>query len=310
MPGTYVYGPVPSRRFGLSLGLDIVPHKHCSFDCLYCQLGPTRMTDVERQEFVPVDAVMDEVERALAARQTLDVVTVAGSGEPTLHSGLGLFAQRLRLLTDVRLLLITNGSLLWNEDVAQAAALFDIVAPSLDAGDEKTFRRVNRPHHSLDFAEVLDGIARFTRRYPEKVRLEVFIAAGLNDSPECVDAIIEAVKRLDPRRVDLNTAVRPSPGRNIGAVSPEFLAALAPRFHCPAMPVVPFSGKLPDKDTADELARRIVDTLARRPCTLPDLAIALGNPPHLVAKALAGLLERGLIREELKQDETWFVAQE
>jgi len=263
---------------------------------------------IEPRDFVPIPDVLTQVRQALSDGTSPDVITVAGSGEPTLHARLADLATGLRELTDSTLLLITNGSLLWREDVARAAALFDLVAPSLDAGDESTFARINRANASLSFAQVLEGLLDFTSDHPDKVRLEVFVAKGLNDSPESLEAIIKAVDRISPRRVDLNTAVRPTPGRTVTPVSPEFLVELAARLSCPAEPIIPYAGPAGSTGSGEGLEERIVTSLRRRPSTLQDLATALNAPSQLVAKAIGTLLQSEQISEKRRVDGTWYVA--
>jgi wyosine [tRNA(Phe)-imidazoG37] synthetase (radical SAM superfamily) len=303
-----VYGPVPSRRFGRSLGVDVVPFKSCTLDCLYCQLGRTDRHSTERRMFVPPDAVVEQVLAAAAGDAPPDVITFAGSGEPTLYAGLGEVARRLREVTAIPLLLITNGTLLWREDVAAEAALFDRVAPSLDAGDEETFRRINRPAAEVTLERLVEGIAAFTRRYPEKVRLEIFIARGLNDSPAAIDAIVETVRRIDPVRVELNTAVRPTADRSVQGVSEAFLQSLVPRFHCPAEAIASFSqATTAVHDEAPEvLARRVLTTLGRRPCTVDDLHRSLGASSEAVSGALVLLVKTGKVYEEEREGRVYF----
>ncbi len=287
-----VYGPVPSRRFGRSLGVDVVPFKSCTLDCLYCQLGRTDRHSTERRMFVPPDAVVEQVLAAAAGDAPPDVITFAGSGEPTLYAGLGEVARRLREVTAIPLLLITNGTLLWREDVAAEAALFDRVAPSLDAGDEETFRRINRPAAEVTLERLVEGIAAFTRRYPEKVRLEIFIARGLNDSPAAIDAIVETVRRIDPVRVELNTAVRPTADRSVQGVSEAFLQSQATTAVHDEAPEV--------------LARRVLTTLGRRPCTVDDLHRSLGASSEAVSGALVLLVKTGKVYEEEREGRVYF----
>ena len=153
---TYVFGPVPSRRLGRSLGVDLVPFKTCSFDCLYCQLGKTTCRTIERREWAPLDEVIEQVKEKLSAKP--DYITLSGSGEPTLYSRLDEAIDRIKRLTDTPVAVLTNGSLLWMDEVQRQLAAADLVMPSLDAGDETTFQLVNRPHESLHFEQVLSGL--------------------------------------------------------------------------------------------------------------------------------------------------------
>ena len=148
-----VFGPVPSRRLGRSLGVDVVPFKTCTYDCIYCQLGRTTCKTVERKAWVPLEDVLDEVKEKLSTRP--DYITLSGSGEPTLFSPLGDLIVGIKSMTGIPVALLTNGSLLWQADVREAIRDVDLLIPSLDAGDEAMFRRVNRPHGGLSFEQML-----------------------------------------------------------------------------------------------------------------------------------------------------------
>jgi len=166
----YIYGPVPSRRLGRSLGVDLVPFKACTFDCVYCQLGRTPHKTVERREYLPAEAILDEVKRKLAEGDVPDYITFSGSGEPTLNRRIGGLIREIKALTKIPVAVLTNGSLLWMQEVQEDLMAADLVIPSLDAGDEKLFSYVNRPHRDLAFAQVVNGLIEFTRRFPGQVR--------------------------------------------------------------------------------------------------------------------------------------------
>ncbi|NQT19895.1 MAG: radical SAM protein, partial [Planctomycetes bacterium] len=152
----YIFGPVPSRRLGRSLGVDVVPLKTCSYDCIYCQLGNTTCKTVERKEWVPLDDVVLELKDRLSSRP--DYITLSGSGEPTLYSRVAELIDRIKVMTDVPVAVLTNGSLLWQEEVRRQLMKADLVIPSLDAGDEVMFRLVNRPHEDVSFERMLAGL--------------------------------------------------------------------------------------------------------------------------------------------------------
>jgi wyosine [tRNA(Phe)-imidazoG37] synthetase (radical SAM superfamily) len=184
-----VYGPVPSRRFGLSLGVDLVPPKTCCYDCVYCQVGRTTELTTEPTDFYLVEEVLADVRAALDSGPLPDVITLAGSGEPTLYRPLGRLIDGLRDLGGVPVVLLTNGALLSDPRVAQAALKADILAPSLDAGDRETFSRINRPHPSIVFADMLRGLQVVCEKHPGTVRLEVVLVGGQNDSDKDVQRI-------------------------------------------------------------------------------------------------------------------------
>jgi wyosine [tRNA(Phe)-imidazoG37] synthetase (radical SAM superfamily) len=308
-----IYGPVPSRRFGLSLGVDVVPHKVCSHDCIYCQVGPTDDLTAELRDFYPVDEILADVEAALEDGPRPDVVTLAGSGEPTLYLSLGPLIDGLHALADIPVLLITNGALLWRPEVAAAAMKADILAPSLDAGDAATFERVNRPAPGITFERFVEGLRDVTRRHPGEVRLEVMLIRGVNDSEESMRAIAAIAGALRCDRIDLNTPVRPPvPERGALPCDEEVLARAVAIFGPKAAAI----GKFAPRGAPPESPRRsfsdfdkdVRETLRRRPCTAEDLAASLGAPPHVVRDSLARLTEAGLVERRAGEAGEYYAA--
>ena len=270
----HVFGPVPSRRLGASLGIDVVRFKTCSYDCVYCQLGRTTDHCAAAAEAVSPEEVVAEVRAKLAAGPRPDWITFSGSGEPTLYPRLGELITLLKPL-GVPVAVITNGSLLWREEAAAACALADLVSPTLVAGSEDAWRRVNRPHGSIGFAQMADGLVRFRERFRGKLWLEVMLVAGLNDSEEEVRHIAELAGRIRPDRVQLNTVTRPPAEESALAVSPERLAQIAARFDPPAEIIAEFRGFA--GDTRHEASENeVLELLRRRPCTVDDVAMGLG----------------------------------
>ena len=180
-PYRYVFGPVASRRLGRSLGVDLVPFKVCPLDCIYCQLGATVDLTTRRAAYVPVDEVLDELRRRLGEGVAADHVTLSGSGEPTLHSELATIVAEIKRMTTIPLAVLTNGMLLGEAEVRRALLPADVVIPNLDAGDEATFQRINRPATGLTLAGLVDGLIAFRREFRGRLLLEVFLVAGIND---------------------------------------------------------------------------------------------------------------------------------
>ena len=308
-----VYGPVPSRRFGLSLGIDVVPRKTCTLDCGYCQVGPTTSLTDEPTLFYPVGGILADVDEALEDDPHLDVITLAGSGEPTLYSGLGELIDGLKARAPgVPVLLITNGTLLWREEVAAAAMRADILAPSLDAGDPETFARVSNPHPELAFERVLDGLERVTRAFAGEVRLEVMLVRGVNDSPVSIAAIAACLERLRFDRIDLNTPVRPPvPERGALPCDEQTLARAMAVFGPKARPIGRFTGSRAADSSHrgfDDSDKDVRELLLRRPCTAEDIAASLGLHPHEVAKIIEHLISKGLVESRASGGVAWFHA--
>jgi wyosine [tRNA(Phe)-imidazoG37] synthetase (radical SAM superfamily) len=305
--GKYVFGPVPSRRLGRSLGVDIVPRKVCTLDCVYCQVGRTTELTVERGDFVPVEAVLADLQAALVRGPRPDYVTISGSGEPTLNVRLGEIIAGVRKITDVPVAIITNGTLLGEADVRRDCAGADLVAPSLDAGDEATYQRINRPTRGLTLAGLVDGLAAFRREFAGKYWLEVFVVAGVNDSPEQVAKMRGLIERINPDRVQVNTATRPTAEAEVGAVPAARLAEIARELGLKAEVIAEFKAKaapspypLPSRERGEEAAAEIspeavLALILRRPVTAEDIAAGLGAASGEVARVVAALGAAGRI---------------
>ena len=279
----HVFGPVPSRRLGRSLGVDLVPFKTCSYDCIYCQLGRTNCKTTERREWAPAPAVLDELKAKLACQP--DYITLSGSGEPTLHVRLGEMIARIQAMTAVPVAVLTNGSLLWQKAVREEVALADVVLPSLDAGDDRLFQTVNRPHSEVTFERLVSGLEQFRRQFSGQYWLEVMLLEGHSAFPDQVSKIAEWVRRIGPDRVQLNTATRPPAEEFAVPVSPSRLAELAALFSPKAEVIAAYHPwQNPALTGADE--QTILELLRRRPCTDADVANALGLRLVEVAKRL------------------------
>jgi wyosine [tRNA(Phe)-imidazoG37] synthetase (radical SAM superfamily) len=303
-----VYGPVPSRRFGLSLGVDLVPYKTCSYDCVYCQLGRTEQTTLRRQAFFEPEVIAVEVQKALEQGPKPDVVTLAGSGEPTLYAPLGRLVELLRERSATPIVLLTNGGTLFLEDVAEDALVVDVLAPSLDAGDEETFRLVNRPDPEVTFQNMVDGIERFRRRFVGEVRLEVMLVRDLNDSTASITNLEQQIDRIRPPAVDLNTPVRPGASVDAKPCTEEFLSRVARQFGPSARPIAAFPDRLAGRisEQTQSLRRFVMETLSRRPCTVRDLVTTTGVPANEIVKVVDSLIGESIVEERRGKDEAYF----
>ena len=288
----YIFGPVASRRLGRSLGVDLVPFKTCTYDCIYCQLGPTTCKTLERTEWAPLEDVLAELAGALDSNP--DYVTLGGSGEPTLHCRIGELIRRVKAMTDIPVAVLTNGSLLCRQDVRGELAAADLLVPSLDAGGEETFRAVNRPHEDISFDEMLRGLIDFRREYEGQYCLEVMLLSGHTAAEEEVRRIVECVDRIKPDRVQLNTVTRPPAEGFARAVPAERMRELAAMFDPPAEVIVDF--RVGGEQHAPGAGRdEVMNLLRRRPSSIDDIAGGLGIHRNEAVKHNEHLRAEGLI---------------
>jgi wyosine [tRNA(Phe)-imidazoG37] synthetase (radical SAM superfamily) len=305
--GKYVYGPVPSRRLGRSLGVDLVPLKTCNYDCIYCQLGPTRQTTLTRADYSPVDEVLAEVEARLAEVSAPDWITLGGSGEPTLHASFGRLAERIRAMTDVPICLLTNGGLLSDPEVRADCAALDMVAPNLDAGDEATFQRINRPHPGVTLEGVVAGLEALRRGFAGQIWLEVFLAAGINSSDADIERLKALIDRIRPDRVQLNTAVRPPAEAFVRPVLPQRLEAIRAMLgECAE--VIADVDALRQAPAAAATEQEVLAMLRRRPCTVADIATGLAIGRDEAIEFVRVLLEAGHIAEQRQGERVFYHA--
>lgn len=305
----YIFGPVPSRRLGRSLGVDLVPFKTCTYDCIYCQLGRTTNKTVERREYVPTDAVLSEVRQKLDEGVRPDYITISGSGEPTLHSGIGEVIAGIKDLTDVPVAVLTNGSLLWQADLAQELKQADLLIPSLDAGDAKLFAHVNRPHESISFDGMIRGLVELRRRFEGEIWVEVLLLGGITAIDAEVLKIKAIAEEIRPNSLQLNTAVRPTAEDFALTVAPQEMERLC-RLIGPDAEVIADSAGT--HEVAQFRARRedVLALLERRPCTPKDIAAALSLHPNEVVKYVGELEREGRVAMEAHYGAPYYRAKE
>lgn len=284
----------------------MVPMKTCCLDCIYCQLGPTTVHTSERREYVEVDEIIAELEDWLAAGGSADYLTFAGCGEPTLNSELGDAMARARALSGIPVCLLTNGALLWREDVRSAALQADLIAPSLDAATEATFAQINRPVPEITLARYVEGLRETVRVFRGEVWLEVMLVAGVNDPDEELEALAEAVTEIAPARVQINTVVRPSPGRVALRVDNHALVRARVILGSRAEVISSaWEHAVPEGAAHDEA--EVLALISHRPATLADVARGLGMHPNEATKYVAHLLADGRLRTETRDGATYYL---
>ncbi len=303
----HIYGPVPSRRLGRSLGIDLVPYKTCTYDCVYCQLGPTTHKTLERREYMPVPAILNELDLKLADSDAIDYISLAGSGEPTLHSGIGELIRKIKSRTKIPLAVLTNGSLLRMKEVQDALMPADLVIPSLDAGDAGVFKYVNRPHEGIAFEQMVEGLVDFAARYKGEIRLEVFLLAGVTGIPDEVEKINRCLKGSNIRRIQLNTAVRPPAKSFVKPLSRNQMVDLAKSFSGNVDIICDYEPKDRQKPLdADSVESGIFSLISRRPCTITDIAHSLSLNPSEALKYIDALLLSGKVAAVAMNDRTFY----
>ena len=301
----YFYGPVPSRRLGRSYGVDIVPFKVCTLDCVYCQLGKTTDRTIKRKDYGPIEPILAELRETLAEGLEADFITIAGSGEPTLNSRLGELIDGIKKITDIPVAILTNGTLLYKEDVRADCANADLLMPSLDAGDEQTFQRINQPHNDISIENVISGLYAFRDEFAGRIWLEVFFVEGLNTDAEQIAKIRDAIELIRPDKIQLNTAVRPTAEADIMKLDAEKLQAIAARLGPKCEVVADFSLSHHGKPFGNK-AEDVLSILKRRPCSLNDICSGLGIGRNEALKYVTGLEHKGIIHSEKKDGRIFF----
>jgi wyosine [tRNA(Phe)-imidazoG37] synthetase (radical SAM superfamily) len=296
----YIFGPVPSRRLGFSLGVDIIPHKTCSFDCIYCECGKTTCKTTEAVDTFRPEAILDELERVLAGPSlNLDHLTISGSGEPTLHPHLGLILKEIKKMTDVPVALITNSSLFFKDEVLEKVLEADIVIPSLDAPDPAVFEIVNRPHPSLSFEQLLSGLTHLSRsRGGPPIWLEILLLEGINDSAEQIKQFSRLCEKINPEKIQLNTVVRPPIESYARSLGYRRMAQISKDMG-PKTEIIAESLREKTQPPGSLVESEIKDMVARRPCTVEDIARCVGLSEGETAKLLTELVQTKKIRYEI-----------
>ncbi len=291
----YVFGPVPSRRLGQSLGIDPIPLKTCNWNCVYCQLGRTRPLTNERQEYFPAQEILAEVRAALKAHAPgeIDWITFVGSGEPTLHAGLGWLIRQVKALTKLPVAVITNGSLLYLPEVRLELVTADAVLPTLDAGTTKLYHRINRPHPELTFTRLLEGLITFRGEYQGKLWLEVMLVNGLNDTEAALRDIAATLPQIRPDEVHLNLPARPPVESWVRPPDEEGLLRATAILGDTAKVVHSVAGSF-DLSGYDSMAEAVVAIITRHPMRQAELEQALARwAPGQVTQVLAELEAAG-----------------
>lgn len=291
----YVYGPVPSRRLGQSLGIDTIPLKTCNWNCVYCQLGRTVPLTNERKEYIPRQDILDEVVQALESHQPgeIDWITFVGSGEPVLHSEIGWLIREVKKLTSLPVAVITNGSLLYLPGLRHELMPADAVLPTLDAGNPDLYRKINRPHPEITFERIVDGLIAFRKEYRGKLWVEVMLVKDLNDTEIALVEIAEILNRVDPDEIHINLPNRPPAESWVVLPDQEGLMRALAILGRVATVVHPAEGSF-DLSGYENIVDAIVGIITRHPMREDELRRALEDlGGEKVENALAQLTSSG-----------------
>jgi wyosine [tRNA(Phe)-imidazoG37] synthetase (radical SAM superfamily) len=304
----YLFGPVPSRRLGVSLGMDLVPFKVCSFNCTYCESGVTTNLTTERKEYIPIDAVIKELDHYLSQQPELDYITFPGAGEPTLNSGIGRLIGFIKdRYPTYKLCLITNSSLMSCQRLQNEINPIDLILPSLDAVSEVVFRKLNRSNAKVKINEIIEGLIQFKQESKAVMWLEIFFVPGVNDTNDELQKLKEILMKINPDQVQLNTLDRPGTEKDVVPVSKEKLEEIK-TFFAPLLVeiIAKFKSRTKVKSFNSNIEERILETLLRRPCTDLDLAKMLGLHLNELNKYISDLIEKKKIYSEHQERGIFF----
>ncbi|MDD3051705.1 MAG: radical SAM protein [Candidatus Cloacimonetes bacterium] len=303
----YLFGPVPSRRLGMSLGVDLVPPKYCSMDCVYCEAGKTSHLIIERREFFPTEDICAEIRDFIEQNKNVDFITFSGAGEPTLHSGIGKIIRFLKKnYPQYKLALLTNSTLLTLPELREEISPIDILIPSLDACSQNVFEMINRPVDNLKIEDIINGLIATRKIFKGKIWLEVFLVPGINDGMEELSRFREVFYDIAADEIQLNGLDRPGTETWVEPMSKERLGEIAEFFSPFNVSVI--SRKQIESSGSEHkftLKETIIDTIKRRPCTAEDLVVVTKRPAAEILWLLSEMKKEGSVLTE-KQDRGLF----
>ncbi|MEE4196643.1 MAG: radical SAM protein [Bacteroidales bacterium] len=303
----HLFGPVPSRRLGMSLGVDLVPHKVCTLNCVYCECGATTNLTTDRKEYVSYLEITRELKDYFSNNQSPDYITFSGAGEPTLNIKIGEVINFLKSnYADIPIAVLTNGSLLNNSGVRKELLKADLVLPSLDAANNKTFHKIDRPSKELNIEEYIEGLINFRKEFKGEIWLEIMVLPKFNDDLENLNLLKEAIIQIKPDKVQLNTLDRPGAIANVRAATRLELQNILDLWKLENVEIIASSAKRKEnKSFRKDTENAILETISRRPCTLEDMEDILGLHVNEINKYL-DVLEGDNKIETVRQDRGLF----
>jgi wyosine [tRNA(Phe)-imidazoG37] synthetase (radical SAM superfamily) len=297
---SHIFGPVPSRRLGFSLGIDAVPFKVCTLNCVYCQVGRTSVKTLERKQWIAPQAILDELRNILAKEEQIDFITFSGSGEPTLNSALGEMIESIKDMTPTPVAVLTNGTLFYLPEVRRDVLDANVIVPSLDAVSPEVFEKLNRPHPDLTVENMLRGLKLLRKEFRGQLWLEVMIVKNINDSMDELKKIAAAIEDINPDKIQINSVFRPAAERSIEPAFTETLELAKVLFGEKAEIIEEFRSDRHNAIVAD-IKGSIIQLIKRRPCSAGDISKSLGIHESVLAAHLEILLQEQRIREVIHQ---------
>jgi wyosine [tRNA(Phe)-imidazoG37] synthetase (radical SAM superfamily) len=296
----FIFGPVPSRRLGMSLGIDLVPQKVCSLDCVYCEVGTTTKLTTERMEYVPYEKVITELTEYLNNNPAPDYITFSGYGEPLLNSRIGDVLKFIKEnYPQLKVAILTNGTLLSDKNVRSEIMQADLVLPSIDVATDKIFKTLNRPEKHLKVERHIQGLIDFRKEFKGEIWLEVFILPGYNDNNEEICKLKKAIQEIQPTMVQLNTLDRPGAIEGLHPATKEQLEDIKSKIDFKNTIIVAAShARTENKAYRNDKESATLETISRRPCTIHDLRDIMGLHINEINKYLDILEADGKITTE------------
>lgn len=300
----YLFGPVPSRRLGISLGIDLIPLKTCNFNCIYCECGDGAPLYNERKEYIEVNEVLKELKEYLSKNSKPEYITFSGSGEPTLNSKIGYLIQEIKKLTDVKICVITNSTNLINENMREELKSADLVMPSLNAVLEKSFLKINRPNINIKLSEIIEGIRKFGDEFQGEIYLEIFMIDEINDSKEELEEFVKTLKTIKFTKVQLNSLDRPAPVSWVKPMVMEKLEKIKNYFKENGIEteiIKKYKSKNEYKAYTEDNEKLITNLLCVRPSTFEDIKEATGLDREILGNYLDIMVKEGIIKTLMEE---------
>ncbi|MCK4523381.1 radical SAM protein [candidate division WOR-3 bacterium] len=299
----YLFGPVPSRRLGVSLGIDLIPYKTCTFDCIYCECGKTTNKTITRKEYIPTKDIIDEIKKYLKENPSPEYITFSGSGEPLLHLGIKKISDFLKsTYPHLKTALITNAAMFTDKKIRDSVSDIDLILPSLDSAIENTFQLIDRPVKELSILSIINGLILLRKNYTGKIWLEVFIIKNINDSKDEIKALKKAINLIKPDKVQLNTLDRPGTENDIMPASKTLLESIKADLDYKETEIISkYKSRKEIVSYRKDVEQAILDTVSRRPCTLDDLSEILGLKVLELNKYIDVLMKEKSIIAESKE---------